>query len=94
MDSLNIKNTYQTFIMEFLTKNGLSIAIALAGIIATYSINTALYGYRLTALETRQDRQEQLVQILQDGDTETRVALARIQTDLEYIKAQLNRINN
>lgn len=80
--------------MEFLTKNGLSIAIALAGIIATYSINTALYGYRLTALEARQDRQGTAIQNLQAGDTETRVALAKIQTDLEYIKSQLNRIAN
>lgn len=87
-----MENTLQAPTMDWLKNNGFSIAIALAGIIATYSINTALYGYRISALEARQDRQGIAIQSLQSGDTETKVALARIQTDLEYIKAQLARI--
>lgn len=78
--------------MDWLKNNGFSLAIALLGLVGTYSVNTALYGYRLSALESRLDRQGQSIQNLQSGDTETKVALAKIQTDLEYIKAQLNRI--
>lgn len=70
--------------------NGFSIAIALVGIIGTYSVNTALYGYRLGAVESRLDRQGSAIVALQQGDTTTQVALAKIQTDIEYIKVQLS----
>lgn len=77
---------------DWIMKNGLSIGIAVVGIIATYSINTALYGYRLNTVEARQDRQGAAITTLQDKQTDTLVALAKIQTDIDYIKIQLNKI--
>lgn len=79
-------------IMDWLKNNALALIIAIVGVIASYSVNTALYGYRLGAVEARQDRQGTAIQTLQSGDTETKVALAKIQTSLEYIQAQLARI--
>lgn len=62
--------------------------MALVTLISTY----AVYGYRLNAVEARQDRQGDAITALQSSNTDTQVALAKIQTDLEYIKAQLNKI--
>lgn len=73
---------------SWLKENAVSIAIALTTLVSTY----AVYGYRLSAVEARQDRQGTAITTLQTGDTDTQVALARIQTDIEYIKAQLTSI--
>lgn len=77
---------------EWLQKNGFAIAIALLGVVSTYSINTALYGYRLTAVEQRQDRQGTAIMALQTGDTTTQVALAKIQTQLQFIQDQIAKV--
>lgn len=70
---------------DWLQKNAVSIAIALTTLVSTY----AVYGYRLSSVEARQDRQGNAITSLQSGDTDTKVALAKIQTDIEYIKTQL-----
>lgn len=75
-------------ITSWLSSNAVSIAIALATLISTY----AVYGYRLSAIEARQDRQGDAITALQTSNTDTQVALAKIQTDLDYIKAQLAKL--
>lgn len=75
---------------DWLKSNAVSIAIALTTLISTY----AVYGYRLGAVEARQDRQGTAITALQTSSNDTNVALARIQTDIEYIKAQLTQIAN
>lgn len=77
---------------NWLKENGLTLVITIAGVVATYSVNTALYGYRLSADEARLDRQGTAITALQTGDTTTQVALAKIQTDIEYIKTQLAQV--
>ncbi len=73
---------------EWLQKNGVSIAIALTTLISTY----AVYGYRLEALEARVDRQGTTINDIRNSNVDTQVALAKIQTDIEYIKVQLNKL--
>lgn len=70
---------------NWLKDNAISIAIALTTLVSTY----AVYGYRLSNDEARLDRQGVAITALQAGDTNTQVALAQIQTSIEYIKAQL-----
>lgn len=73
---------------DWLQKNGVSIAIALATLVSTY----AVYGYRLQALEDRVDRQGTAITDIRNSTQDTQIALARIQTDIEYIKVQLNKL--
>ncbi len=73
---------------EWLQKNGISMVIALVTVISTY----AVYGYRLSALEIKVDGQQESLQEMQSRSVDTQVALAKIQTDIEYIKIQLNKI--
>lgn len=75
---------------SWIKDNAISIAIALVTMVSTY----AVYGYRLSAVEARQDRQGTAIVALQDSSNQTNVALARIQTDIEYIKTQLQQISN
>lgn len=77
---------------DWLKNNGFSIAIALAGIIVTYTANTALYGYRLSAIENVQNTQGASITALQNSANDLRVSVAQIQTSLEYIKAKLDRL--
>lgn len=75
---------------SWLSGNAVSIAIALATLVSTY----AVYGYRIGAVEARQDRQGDAITALQTSNTDTQVALAKIQTDLDYIKSQLSKLVN
>lgn len=79
--------------MDWLKQNALTITLGIATIVSTYAINTALYGYRLTAVELRQDRQGTAITALQDSSNDLRVAVAQIQTSLEYIKAKLDKLS-
>lgn len=74
---------------DWLQKNAVSIAIALTTLISTY----AVYGYRLSAVEARQDRQGTAISSLQDNNTKTLITLTAIQKDIEYIKVQLSKIS-
>lgn len=73
---------------NWLKENAISIIIAAVTLISTY----AVYGYRLQADEAQLNRQADAITALQQGDTTTQVALAKIQTDIEYIKEQLAQI--
>lgn len=70
---------------NWLKENSLSIGLALITLVSTY----AVYGYRIGAIEARQDRQGDAIQTLQQGNVDTKVALAKISTDIDYIKTAL-----
>lgn len=73
---------------NWLKDNGVSLLIALTTFASTY----AVYGYRLGALEARVDRQGTAISAIQNTTVDTQISLAKIQTDIEYIKVQLNKI--
>lgn len=73
---------------DWLQKNAVSIAIALTTLVSTY----AVYGYRLSAVEARQDRQGTAISTLQQNNNDINVSLAKIQTSLQYIQAKLDKI--
>lgn len=86
--------------VDWFKTNGLSLVIAIVGVISAYIVNIALYGARLDvlekttipAVEARQDRQGTAITNLQSGNQDVNIALARIQVDIEYIKVTLNKI--
>lgn len=75
-------------INEWLKSNLWGLIIAAVTLTSTYSV----YGFRISALENRADAQAQKIQTLSDGSVATQVALARIQTDIEYIKVKVDRL--
>lgn len=72
--------------MQDWVKNNLITLVVLA---ATLIANYTLTGFRLTATENRLSVVEQSVKNLNDSDTNTKVAIGQINTNLEFIKAQL-----
>lgn len=78
--------------MQWLKDNGWAIAISFIALASSFS----LYGYRISALETRATVDEhastKLSQTVDDTNLQTQVSLAKIQTDIEYIKMQLSKI--
>lgn len=74
--------------MDWLKQNGISIIIALVTLVSSY----AVAGYRITSLENSLADQKQEIAQLRNGDISTRIALATIQKDIEYIKVQLSQI--
>ncbi len=73
---------------KFLSDNIVSLAIALVTLASMWGI----YGYRIDSLEKRQDRQSEAIIVLQANNTKIEISLARIETDINYIKVQLMRI--
>lgn len=73
---------------NWIKDNGFSVLIAIITMVSTY----AVYGYRLTALEARVDRQGTAIMGIQNTTVDTQISLARIQTDIEYIKVQVNKL--
>lgn len=77
-----------TLIMDWLKNNAWSLAIAVVTLISTFT----LFGYRIDALEKRADATDQQIATLTSGNVTTQIALAQIQTKLEYITVQLDKI--
>lgn len=75
-------------LMNWLKDNTWPLIIGLLTITSTYT----LYGFRISALEKRSDAIDQQIATLTSGNVTTQIALAQIQTKLEYISVQLNRI--
>lgn len=74
--------------MDFLKQNAVSLIIAAMTLTSTY----AVYGYRLGAVEARLDRQGEAIVTLQSNMTQIQISLATIQSDIGYIKAQIDRV--
>lgn len=75
---------------EWFKQNAWALIIAVTTIVSTFT----LYGYRISALETRLDSTDGSVKSLQDTSVATQISLARIQTDIEYIRKQVDKIAN
>lgn len=77
---------------DWLKNNAWALVIALMTLVSTYT----LYGYRLDRLEAQtHDNTVAISTITTNVDKnnlQTQVALAKIQTDIEYIKTQLNKL--
>lgn len=72
---------------DWLKNNLWGLIIAAVTLSSTY----VLYGYRITALENRVSMIEAHESKLDDTAVQTQITLAKIQTDIEYIKEQLSR---
>lgn len=77
----------QNPMIDWLKSNGLTLTIVVAGIVASYSINTALYGYRLSSVEARQDRQGVSITAMQ-------ATLADVQSQYAAINAKLDAMSD
>lgn len=77
--------------MEWLKQNAWTLAIAAMTLVSTFS----LYGYRIQALEAQVDANKTAVEKLNttvnDQNTQVQVSLAKISTDIEYIKIQVSK---
>ena len=73
---------------DFFAKNALSIIIAVVGVISSY----AIYGYKLTALEAQVVENKETIAELENQNVDVQVQLAQIATDIQYIKANIERI--
>lgn len=81
-------STVREFIMNWLKENAISLVIAAVTLVSTFSF----YGYRIDALEKHAEVTDQQVATLISGSVSTQVSLAQIQTKLEYISVQLNKL--
>lgn len=78
--------------MDWLKTNAWALVIALVTLVTTFS----LYGYRINALEAavtaNQTSNLRSISKLNDQSVQVQVSLAKIQTDIEYIKVQIDKI--
>jgi len=74
--------------MEWLKQNGWALIIAGATLVSTFS----LYGYRITNLELQVKNNQEAITKLNDTNNTVQISLAKIQTDIEYIKVQITKI--
>lgn len=81
--------TPNSLLMDWLKQNGVTIVITLAGVIATFTV----YGYRISTLEDRADKQLNRIQALEQSNNQTALALVAIQKDIEYIKLKIDRLS-
>lgn len=73
---------------DWLKQNGWALGLVVAALISNY----ALVGFRIDALEKHQADQDQQIAQLTSGNVTTQISLAQIQTKLEYITLQLNKL--
>lgn len=73
--------------MKWLKDNAVSLIIAGLTLVSSFT----LYGYRIGELEKRADATDQQIASLTSGNVSIQISLARIQTDIEYIKVQLDK---
>jgi uncharacterized coiled-coil protein SlyX len=75
---------------DWLRQNSWALLIASLTLVSTWT----LYGYRISALEAQTDKNSELIASLSDSGVQTQIGIARIQTDIEYIKLQLAKLVN
>lgn len=73
---------------EWLTENAWNLLASAAAFISSY----AILGYRMKQIEEKQKDQSDEIELLKTKDTETRVTLAKIETNIEYIKTSQEEI--
>lgn len=75
---------------SWLRHNVWTLAIAAAGIVATFAVGN----YRIDVLEKEVADDQQAVAALNDTNVQVQVTLAKIQTDIEYIKTYVTKLAN
>lgn len=65
----------------WIAKHGVTVAITVAGLIASF----AVYGYRIDVVEKK-------VENLQNQTIQNQILLAEIKKDIEYIRIQVSKI--
>lgn len=80
--------------LEWLKSNSITLTLVIAGVIASYSVNTALYGYRLTSIEARQDRQGTAITSLQTSVADVQTQYAALSAKLDAIDSNVTYIRN
>lgn len=73
---------------DWLSKNAWALIIAGITMVSSY----AIYGYRIDDLDKRVTANATAISTLSDNNLQVQVSLAKIQTDIEYIKVQLDKI--
>jgi len=77
---------------EFLQKNAVTLLISVITLVATFSATSARYESRISSLEEDVKESKEAITQLNAATIATQVQLAKISSDLEYIKVQINRI--
>lgn len=80
--------------LDWLKSNSITLTIVIAGVIASYSVNTALYGYRLSSIEARQDRQGTAITALQTSIADVQTQYAALNAKLDGIDSTVNYIRS
>ena len=73
---------------DWLKNNAWALTIAFCVLVGNFT----LYGYRISQLEDRTAANTNAIITLNNNNTQTQISLARIETDLTYIKAAINKI--
>ena len=77
---------------DWLKVNAWSLVIASLGIVFTYAATTTRFEYRISDAEEQIADNEAKIEQLTASTLATQIQLAKISSDLEYIKTQINRI--
>lgn len=72
---------------DWLKSNIITIVVIAVTVGGNYLVNTALYGYRLNAVEDRQDRQGVTIQAMQ-------LQVTALSNDIASIKSKIDGISN
>lgn len=65
------------------------LVIAAATLISTYT----LYGYRISALEKQVNENSAQIASINSNWVQVQISLTKLQTDIEYIKLQIDKIS-
>lgn len=74
--------------MEWLKQNAWALIIAACTVVSVFST----LGYRVSALEAQAATQQKTINKLTDTNTQVQIALATIQTDVSYIKVEVDKL--
>lgn len=73
-------------IMNWIKNNALTLVVVLVTLVSNY----AIYGYRIDAIEKRVTANELSIEAQRQNNVVLQVGLAKIQTDIEYIKLRVD----
>ena len=73
---------------DWLKQNTWALLIACVTMVSTWT----LYGARIAALEDEVSQNTAAISKINDTSVQTQVDIAKIQTDIEYIKLQINKL--
>ena len=72
----------------WLKSNVITLVVLVVSVAGNWAVNQS----RLDTLEEQVNKNTASIEALRTSDNDVRISLARIQTDLEYIKAAISRL--